>query len=150
MYFHYFVIISPWKRTGSSIWTKLNPLHPRMLCAKFSWNSLSGSGEEAFLMVLRWRRKTFIILTNTIIESYIYRKNEKFILLLKIELGTMIISVLPWLPVDQNKNLSNCNHVKKRQTSIFHVLGLPLNWMIYTVCYPIIVFLFYHLTKLDI
>ena len=38
MYFHYFVIISPWKRAGSFIWTNLNPLHPRMLCAKFGWN----------------------------------------------------------------------------------------------------------------
>ena len=28
------------------IWTNLNPLHPRMLCAKFGWNWLSGSGEE--------------------------------------------------------------------------------------------------------
>ena len=35
MYFHYFVIISPWKRAGPIIWTNLNPLHPRMLCAKF-------------------------------------------------------------------------------------------------------------------
>ena len=34
MYFHYFVIISPWKRAGLFIWTNLNPLHPRMLCAK--------------------------------------------------------------------------------------------------------------------
>ena len=31
MYFHFFVIISPWKRAGPFIWTNLNPLHPRML-----------------------------------------------------------------------------------------------------------------------
>ena len=30
------------------IWTNLNPLHPRMLYAKFGWNWLSGSGEEDF------------------------------------------------------------------------------------------------------
>ena len=48
MYFRYFVIISPWKRAGSFIWTNLNPLHPRMLCAKFGWKWLSGSGEEDF------------------------------------------------------------------------------------------------------
>ena len=42
MYFHYFVIISPWKRTGPFIWTNLNPCHPRMLCAKLGWNWLSG------------------------------------------------------------------------------------------------------------
>ena len=42
------VIISPWKRAGLFIWTNLNPLHPRMLCAKFSWNRPSGSWEEDF------------------------------------------------------------------------------------------------------
>ena len=31
----YFVIISPWKRTGFFIRTNLNPLHPSMLCASF-------------------------------------------------------------------------------------------------------------------
>ena len=46
MYFCYFVIISPWKRAGAFIWTNLNLLHPRMLCAKFGWNWPSGSGEE--------------------------------------------------------------------------------------------------------
>ena len=30
MYFCYFLIISPWKRTGAFIWTNLNPLHPRL------------------------------------------------------------------------------------------------------------------------
>ena len=48
IYFWYFVIISPQKRVGPFIWLKLNPLHPRMLCAKFGWNWLSGSGEEDF------------------------------------------------------------------------------------------------------
>ena len=48
MYFHYFVITTPWKREGSFTWINLNPLHPRMLCAKFGWNWLSGSGEEDF------------------------------------------------------------------------------------------------------
>ena len=46
MYFHFIVIISPWKRAGPFIWTNLNPLYPRMLCAKFGWNWPSGSGEE--------------------------------------------------------------------------------------------------------
>ena len=48
MYFRYFVIISPWKRLGPFIWRNLNPLHTRMLCAKFGWNWPSGSGEEDF------------------------------------------------------------------------------------------------------
>ena len=46
MYFRNFIIISPWKRAGSNIWTNLNPLHSRMLCAKFGWNWTSGFWEE--------------------------------------------------------------------------------------------------------
>ena len=30
MYFHYFVIISPWTWARPPIWTNINPLHPRM------------------------------------------------------------------------------------------------------------------------
>ena len=46
MRFCYIVIIFPWKTAGSFIWTNLNPLHPRMLCAKFGWNWLDGSWEQ--------------------------------------------------------------------------------------------------------
>ena len=46
MYYQYIVIISPWKRAVPFIWTNLNPLHPRMICAKFGWNWPSGSWEE--------------------------------------------------------------------------------------------------------
>ena len=46
MYFCYFLKLSPWKRAGPFIWTNLNSLHSRMLCAKFGWNLLSCSGEE--------------------------------------------------------------------------------------------------------
>ena len=45
-HFRYFVIIFPWKRVSPFIWTNLNSLHPRMLCATFNWNWLCGSGEE--------------------------------------------------------------------------------------------------------
>ena len=46
-----FVIISPQKKFGPFIWRNLNPLHPRMLCAKFGWNWPSGSWEE----VEKWK-----------------------------------------------------------------------------------------------
>ena len=46
MFFSHYRIISLWKRVGAFIWTTLNPLHPRMLCAKFGWNCPSGLGEE--------------------------------------------------------------------------------------------------------
>ena len=45
MYFRLFVITSPWKRAGSFICSNFNPLHPRMLYAKFGWNGFSGSRE---------------------------------------------------------------------------------------------------------
>ena len=48
MYFHYFIIISPWKGAGPFIWTNLNPLHPGILCAKFGWTWPSSSEEEDF------------------------------------------------------------------------------------------------------
>ena len=35
---------------GSFIWTNLNPLYPRMNCAKFGWNWPSGSDWEVFLI----------------------------------------------------------------------------------------------------
>ena len=46
MYFHYFIIISLWKRVRPFVWTNFNPLHPTMLYAKFGWNWPCGSGEE--------------------------------------------------------------------------------------------------------
>ena len=53
VFFCYFVIISPWKRVGPVIWKKnFNPLHPRLLCAKFGWNWFSGSwGEDFYIFV---------------------------------------------------------------------------------------------------
>ena len=54
MYFRYFIITSPWKRTGLIIWTKLNPLHPKMICAKFGWSwstILMVSEKKIFIIV---------------------------------------------------------------------------------------------------
>ena len=57
MYFRYFVITSLWKRARPYIWTNLNSLYPRMLCAKFGWNwpsdlekkiQISKRGSESF------------------------------------------------------------------------------------------------------
>ena len=47
-------IICPWNRPCSFIKRNLNPIHPRMLCAKFDWNWLSGSLEDAFLKFCQW------------------------------------------------------------------------------------------------
>ena len=58
MYFLYFVIVSPWGKTWPFIWSNLNPLHPRILCAKFGWNWPSGSEEEENVKSLQWRRTT--------------------------------------------------------------------------------------------
>ena len=69
MYFRYFIIISPWQGEGS-----LNPLRSRMLCAKFVWNWLSGTGEEDFkissmdfryfIIISPWKRAGPYIWTN--------------------------------------------------------------------------------------
>ena len=46
MYFLLFLNYLPLERVGSFNWTNLNPLHPRMLCAKFGWDWPSGSEEK--------------------------------------------------------------------------------------------------------
>ena len=59
-----FVVLLPfhlWKRTLSFICKNWNPLYPRMLCAKFNWNSQRGSWEEfcwqcIFTTVYHWKR----------------------------------------------------------------------------------------------
>ena len=50
--FPYFFIISPWKMAGPFIWIHFNSPSPKMLCAKFGWNWLHGSGEKEFLNFL--------------------------------------------------------------------------------------------------
>ena len=49
MYFPNFVIISPWKKEEPFICINLNPLHQKMICAKFSWNWPTGSWEKIFI-----------------------------------------------------------------------------------------------------
>ena len=39
------ILLSPLVKLAF-IWINFNPLHPRMRCAKYNWNWLSGSGEE--------------------------------------------------------------------------------------------------------
>ena len=46
IYFRYFVVISLCKKALPFIWTKLNPLHLKMICAKVGWNWPSGAGKE--------------------------------------------------------------------------------------------------------
>ena len=58
---YYFAIISPWMKLWPYIWTKLNPFYPRMLCAMFSWNLPSGSGDL---------RKSFKILNRNLLFRY--------------------------------------------------------------------------------
>ena len=48
MYFRYFIFISPWNMMWPFIWTSLNSLHPRMLCANLGWNWPFDFGGEDF------------------------------------------------------------------------------------------------------
>ena len=61
MYFHCSIIICPWKRAGPFLWTIVNPLHPKLLCAQFGWNWPIGSGEEDFLILSMYFRYLVII-----------------------------------------------------------------------------------------
>jgi hypothetical protein len=63
VYFNSFTIISPW--TWPFIWTIYNSLHQKMICMKFDWNWLAGSGEDfykisvlfySFAIISPWRR----------------------------------------------------------------------------------------------
>ena len=53
MYFRYFVIISPRRSAWPFVWRNLNSFYQRMLCAKFSWNWPSGSGEDEIVESLQ-------------------------------------------------------------------------------------------------
>ena len=73
MYFCYFLIICPWKRGWPFIWTNLNTLNLRMLCAKFGWNWPYGSGRIFFnfpmyfcyfLIISPWKRAWPFFWTN--------------------------------------------------------------------------------------
>ena len=59
VFFRYFIIISPWKRMGPYIWTKLKILHQRMISAKFGLNWHSDSWEDLKKLV-----NVFLLLRN--------------------------------------------------------------------------------------
>ena len=63
MYFHYFVIISPWKVAWHLIWTKLNPFYPRLLCVTFGWNRPSNSGEQIFFLISSMYLRCIVIIS---------------------------------------------------------------------------------------
>jgi hypothetical protein len=52
VYIYSFAIISPSRRVIPFIWTKLNPLHPRIICIKFDWIRPSGFLTRRFLKIL--------------------------------------------------------------------------------------------------
>ena len=60
MYFRYFDFISPRKKAWPFIWTNMNPLHPRILFAKFDWNYPSGTGEEILKFVILNTQECFV------------------------------------------------------------------------------------------
>jgi hypothetical protein len=46
------VIIFPLKRTWPFIWTKSNSFNPRIICTKFDWNWLPGSGKDLKIPII--------------------------------------------------------------------------------------------------
>ena len=63
MYLHYFVIISPWKRSGPFVWTNLYPFHPRisMFCVSLV---------EIGLVVLEKKMKMWKVYRQTTDDRY--------------------------------------------------------------------------------
>ena len=63
-FFNFFNVFSlfcnylPLKKAGPFIWTKLNPLYPGILSAKFGSNCPSGSGEDENVKSLQTDRRT--------------------------------------------------------------------------------------------
>ena len=77
--FRYFVIISSWKKAETFIWTNLNPLHSRMLCAKFSRDRPGASGEEEHLISSTFSpRNFFIIIPRKRTELFIWTNWNPF------------------------------------------------------------------------
>ena len=84
--FHYFVIMSLWKRAWPFIWTNSHSQHPRMLCAKFSLNCPGGSGFLNFVIwFLPFRNylplKKGEALHLNILESPLSKKNIHYFLI---------------------------------------------------------------------
>ena len=89
MHFSYFVIISPWKRMGPFIWRNLNPLHPRMHCAKIGWNWLSGSRAEDFLISSMYFCY-FVYISSSFEQTWIPFTQGCFVLTL-VEIGLVVL-----------------------------------------------------------
>ena len=83
MYFRYLNIIFPWQGAGTFIWTNLNPLYKRMLCAKsdcgFNWPSHSGKADfqmssmyfRYFDIIFLWKRDwSFIWTTFALCQAF--------------------------------------------------------------------------------
>ena len=66
MYFQYFVIISPWERARSFIWTNLKSLHQRMFCDIY----------KVCLILALWFRRRFFF-QFSLFFHYIYLPLEK-------------------------------------------------------------------------
>jgi hypothetical protein len=106
--FYSLAIISPWRRANPFIWTNLNPLSPRIICAKFGWLKLAqcfwrrsrkckslqtdrqtdGWRTKAIRIVhlsfqLRWAKKDLLLLLDYL-ENLCHNFKKKFELYTKI------------------------------------------------------------------
>ena len=73
MYFRYFVMISPWKKVGLFVWTKLeSPYYDntRIICAMFGWNCTSTKAYWAHFR--REKKYIFRELTRNFRENNIF------------------------------------------------------------------------------
>ena len=120
MYFRCSLIISPLKRAGPFIWRNLNPLHPKMLCAKFGWKWPSGSGGED--ENVKKFTTTMTTTTTTDNRQILIRKAH---LSLRLRWGKKPFSTGPSLP-------SNWDRKNGKKWSIF-----PISWWKVPNCFYI-------------
>ena len=127
--FHYYL---PWKRVGPFIWRHLNPLYPRMLCAKFGWNWSGGSWEEDFkFQILKRIFSYYAIIPLVLVHS------EPFICF-----TTLVCFVWSFIEIDRVKKKIKADFWKSIHFYYFSIISpsvmvWPLNHFVCQVWLPI-------------
>ena len=104
------------------IWTNLNPLHPRMHCAKFGWNWPSGSGEEEFFNFVN----VFSLFHNHLPLEPLIWTNLNPLHQSLVEIGPVVLekSMKMWKVYDNANNIDRQGQILIRKAH----LSLRLRW----------------------
>ena len=95
------------------IWRNLNPPHARMLCAKISWNWLSGSGGEDFLISSKFFHY-FVIISSwkgwglLFVQTWI-PFTQGYIVTSLVKIGPVVLEKRNYLPLEKG----GAHHLKR-------------------------------------